>query len=281
MPANLPVEWSIIDEKYRREKDLAKKIELLKELMSVTPKHKGTENLMADLRKRMSRLEEELEKKSRRAGAAKKEVIKKTEDLLISILGFTQSGKSTLLKSLTNASVEINSKPYTTKEPITGVCFFEGANIQFVEIPSFFFKKHMNIAHTSDLLLILTNTKQELDKMEEILKENKLDGKNKIVLMNFINENIENKNYSELLNEIIKKSDVIRIFTKPIGKEVEKKAIVLKSRSSVKDLIERINKAWLKNFRFARIFDKTPFSGRKVGLEYVLKDGDIVEIHVL
>jgi ribosome-interacting GTPase 1 len=33
------------------------------------------------------------------------------------------------------------------------------------------------------------------------------------------------------------------------------------------------------DFRFARVFDDTRFSGRKVGLEYVLKDRDVLEIH--
>ena len=47
----------------------------------------------------------------------------------------------------------------------------------------------------------------------------------------------------------------------------------------MKDAIERINEEMLETFEFARIYDNSKFSGRKVGLDYVLKDGDILEVH--
>jgi len=147
MPANLPAEWFTIENEYRREKNLEKKIELMKKLISSTPKHKGTENLLADLKKKLSKLEEELEKKSRKL-KRRQETIKKTGDILVAIVGLTKSGKSSLINALTNASVEVSDKPYTTKEPVTGVCLFEGVAIQLVEIPSFFLRKHMSIVHS-------------------------------------------------------------------------------------------------------------------------------------
>jgi ribosome-interacting GTPase 1 len=177
MPANLPREWYVLEEKFRNEKDLKKKIGLLRELIGITPKHKGTEKLLAELRKRLAKLEETLEKKGR--GACKKvKLIKKSGDILVSILGFTQVGKSTLLKTLTNANVEISNKPYTTKEPVTGVCFYKGVYIQFVEIPSFFLKEHLSICHFSDLLLLLVRNEEELGKLEKAL-EGKLKDKPK------------------------------------------------------------------------------------------------------
>lgn len=281
MPVNAGPEYFAAEKRYHKARLIEERIEALKEMIKTVPKHKGTENLLADLRKKLSKLNDELERKSRRSVSSKKEFIKRSGDILVSIIGLTQSGKSTLLKSLTNSSVEIDSKPYTTKEPATGVRFFEGAYIQFVEIPSFFLKRHMNIAHNSDSILILANNQEELEKLEEILRENKLESKKKIVLMNTLENLKAKKDYSDRLNEIIKESNIIRVFTKPIGKEVEKKAVVLKNGGNVKDLIEKINKNWLKNFKFVRVFDNTQFSGRRVGLGYALKDRDIVEIHIL
>jgi ribosome-interacting GTPase 1 len=272
MPANLPAEWYLVEEEYRKTKELSKKIELLKKLISVTPKHKGTENLLADLRKKLSRLEDEMERKSRKA-RRKAESIKKTGDLLVSIIGLTQSGKSTLLKNLTNASVEISSVPYTTKEPVTGVCLFEGVSIQLVEIPSFFLRKHMTIAHSSDLILLLVREEKDSEKLFKVLEENNLTDKKRIVWPSSC------KDYQKLLNEILKECKIVRIFAKPVGKPAESKPIVMKEGSSIKDFIERINKNWLKTFKFARIFDDSKFSGRKVGLEYLLKDKDTVEVH--
>lgn len=277
MPTNLPKEYFLIEKEYGKAKTLDKKIELLRQLISAVPKHKGTEHLLADLRKRLSRFEDDLERKSKKSGKSGKGSIRKSGDILVSIIGLTQSGKSELLKSLTRANVDIGSTPYTTKEPITGVCFFEGINIQFVEIPSFFLKKDMSIAHNSNLLLILVKNRDELGKLDEILKENRLENKKRIVLENFQAGN----NHLELLNSVIKESNIVRVFTKPIGKPAEEKAVVMKSGSTVKNLIKKINEIWLKGFKFTRIFDNSRFSGRKVGLDYILKDKDTVEIHIL
>ena len=284
MPTNLPREWYLLEERFRNEKNLEKKIELLKELIGITPKHKGTENLLADLRRRLAKLEEMLEKKNKKTGRRVKS-LEKSGDILVSILGFTQVGKSTLLKTLTNASVEIDDRPYTTKEPATGVCFYKGVYVQFVEIPSFFLKEHLSICHSSDLLLLLVRNEEELKELEKILEQNKLKNKPKIVITKTINrsillENIEaSKEFSELLDGILRETKTIRVFMKPPGKEVEKRAVVLKDGATIKDLIEKLNVFWLRSFKFARIFDKTEFSGRRVGLDYQLKDEDVVELH--
>ena len=271
MPTNLPIEWSLAEKEYQNAKTLEEKIEALKKLISATPKHKGTENLRSDLRKRLSKLEDQLERRSKKTGR-RIETIKKTADILVPIIGLTQSGKSTLLKGLTNASVEISDKPYTTREPITGVSFFEGVNIQFVEIPSFFLRKDISIAQNSDVILLLVHSEQDLEKLREVLKQNKLEKKNKIIISKI-------KNQAEFFSKILKESNVVRIFTKPIGKKIAEKAVVLKNGSVMEDLVRHVNQSWLKSFKFARVFDKTKFSGRRVGLNYLLKDGDVVEIH--
>lgn len=82
----LKAEWFVIEKEYLEERNLEKKIELLKKLISATPKHKGTENLLADLRRRLSKLEEQLENKARKVGK-KQASIKKSCDLLVAILG--------------------------------------------------------------------------------------------------------------------------------------------------------------------------------------------------
>ncbi|MEM5812792.1 MAG: GTPase [Candidatus Aenigmatarchaeota archaeon] len=272
MPTNLTGEWYAIEKEYREEKDLRKKIELLKKLIAATPKHKGTENLLADLRRRLSKLEELLEKRSKKLGG-RQLGIKKEGDLLVSIVGMTKSGKSTLLKELTNANVDISEQPYTTKTPVTGVCFYSGVLIQFVEIPSFFLPRDLSIVHISDLILILANSEEERKEVEEVLEKNRI--QKKIVYWR-----IDWKDYNKLLEKIIQEAEVIRVFTKPIGKKVEERAIVLKNGSKLRDMIEKINSNWLNTFRFARVFDNSKTSGRRVGLNYELKDKDIIELHV-
>ena len=46
------------------------------------------------------------------------------------------------------------------------------------------------------------------------------------------------------------------------------------------NVINNIILDFLKDFKFARIFNNSKFSGSSVGLEYKLKDLDVVEIHV-
>lgn len=285
MPANLPAEWYALNEKIKEAKSLEEKIELLKKLISITPKHKGTENLLADLRKRLAKLRKLSEKKKKRIG--RKPLIEKVGDILVSIIGLTNSGKSLLLKKLTNASVEISERPFSTITPKTGVCFYKGVRIQFVEIPSFFTSEHLSIAHNSDILIILIRKLSELNEIKN--KIGKLyETKKKIIVFNG-NENFENflsfnlitqQNFTKLLNKILDESGIIRVFTKPPGKKVEEKALILKKGSKVRDAILKINKSFLENFKFAKIYDNSKFSPKKVGLDYELKDGDILEIHV-
>ncbi|MEM7816366.1 MAG: TGS domain-containing protein [Candidatus Aenigmatarchaeota archaeon] len=277
MPTNLTGEWYAIEKKYREEKDLKKKIELLKRLIAATPKHKGTENLLADLRRRLSKLEELSERRSKRSGG-KEAAIKKEGDLLVSIVGLTKSGKSILLKELTNANVEISEQPYTTKTPVTGVCFYSVVLIQFVEIPSFFLPRDLSIAHISDLILILANNEEERKEVEKVLEKNRIQNKKIYWKVDF--KDSRKQDYKMLLEKIIQEAEVIRVFTKPVGKKVEERAIVLKNGSTLRDMIEKINSNWLNTFRFARVFDNSKISGRRVGLNYKLNDKDIVELHV-
>ncbi|MEM7821446.1 MAG: GTPase [Candidatus Aenigmatarchaeota archaeon] len=276
MPANLPREWFILEEEMRNTKSIQEKIEKLERLIALTPKHKGTENLRAQLNKRLAKLRNEMEKSSRKEHIKSK--FEKNGDVLVSILGFTQIGKSTLLKNLTNASVEISNKPYTTKEIESGICKWNGVSIQFVEIPSFFLKRHLAVAKTSDLLVLLVRDEEDLKKLEYILNENNFAEKKKIVLFsNFLKNLFEVKDFSEFLNKILEEVNVFRIFTKPPKKEVSKDALVFKLKPKVRDVLKRINESFLETFKFAKVFRKKEI--KRVGLDYELEDGDIIEVH--
>jgi ribosome-interacting GTPase 1 len=73
---------------------------------------------------------------------------------------------------------------------------------------------------------------------------------------------------------------LIRIYCKEPGKKPEKKALVLRKGSTVEDAARNIHKDFLKYFRFARVWGSSKYSGERVGSEYVLKDKDILEIHI-
>lgn len=88
------------------------------------------------------------------------------------------------------------------------------------------------------------------------------------------------QNIDSLKEEIFKALKITRIFTKSPGKPPEENPIVIRGETSVEKVTERIHKDFLKRFRFARVWGSSKFEGQKVGLDFPLEDGDIVEIHV-
>jgi uncharacterized protein len=139
MPANLPPEAI---NKYR-EASLARKpeekIKKLQEFMSLFPKHKGTENLRAQVKRKISVLKKEIEdKKQKRTGSATgpKVFVEKEGDAQIVLLGPTNVGRSSLLSTLTNSKVAVLNYPYTTTEPTPGMFNYNDLQLQMVETPA-------------------------------------------------------------------------------------------------------------------------------------------------
>ncbi len=138
MPANLPAEarqkWYEASLARRPQE----KIQKLQEFMSLVPKHKGTENLRAQVKRKMALLRREIEeKKQKKAGVGGPKIfVEKEGDAQIVILGPTNVGRSSLLSLLTNSKVEISSYPYTTKEPTPGMFNYQDLQFQMVEAPA-------------------------------------------------------------------------------------------------------------------------------------------------
>jgi small GTP-binding protein len=74
---------------------------------------------------------------------------------------------------------------------------------------------------------------------------------------------------------------VIRIYTKePNKRDPSEKPFTLKRGATLQDLAKSIHREFIDNFAYARVWAKRlVFSPQKVGLTFVLDDGDIVEIH--
>jgi len=85
----------------------------------------------------------------------------------------------------------------------------------------------------------------------------------------------------ELGKKLIQNLGIIRIYTKePGSKENTGRPFALKQGSTINDLAKNIHKEFVYNFLFAMVWAKRlPFSPKKVGLSFVLEDGDVVEIH--
>ena len=279
MPANLPAEWYAIEKKYLEAKTLDEKIFWLEKLISVTPKHKGTEKLLANLRKRLSKLKNLKEEKKRKVGRQFFE-FKKEGDIVVCFLGVANSGKSYLINKITNSNLESSEVPYETKLPKSVMKLQDGILFQLVEIPSSLENKFLQIARISDFNFFILDLTQDIEFQLNIINELKEKGIKFEILKNEKREKfkIENEEIEsdKILEYVWNKLNKIRVFTKPPGKSVENKAIILERGSKVIDVIKKINKEFIKNFKFAKIIRNGKTT--KVGLDFILEDKDIIEI---
>jgi ribosome-interacting GTPase 1 len=81
---------------------------------------------------------------------------------------------------------------------------------------------------------------------------------------------------------LFKTLNIVRVYTKePSEREHSKKPFILKKDSTIYDLAKNIHSDFKENFNFARVWSKRlVFSPQKVGPTFILRDGDVVEIHL-
>jgi len=137
MVTNLPAEAKAKWAEVVACRSTSEKIRLMREFISLVPKHKGTSNLLANVRRRIAILERELErKKSRKKGGYGGFSIPKEGAGQIIIIGPTNAGRSSLLASLTNAKVKASPVYFATRKPIVGMLPYRDIQFQLVEAPA-------------------------------------------------------------------------------------------------------------------------------------------------
>jgi len=134
MPANLPPQYFEAEKRYRLAKDPEDKIGALQAMLAIMPKHKGTDKLHAELRRKIAKLSDEAERKYATARKAGLYIGREGAGQVI-LVGVANVGKSQLLASVTEASPEIAPYPYTTKTAVPGMMKFEDIQIQLVDTP--------------------------------------------------------------------------------------------------------------------------------------------------
>ncbi len=133
MPANLPPQYFEAEKKLRLAKNPADKIVALEEMLAIMPKHKGTDHLHAELRKKIARLTEAAEKKLATKRASM--LIDKEGAAQVVVIGLPNAGKSQLVCSVTNASPTVAEYPFTTQNATPGMMEFENIKIQLIDTP--------------------------------------------------------------------------------------------------------------------------------------------------
>jgi ribosome-interacting GTPase 1 len=136
MPANLTPQYMEAEAEYKKAQSAEERLECLKKMWALLPKHKGTDKLQADLKAKMSeaREEAEQEKKSGKKGGVSYKIPRQGAGQYI-LVGAPNAGKSLLVSKLTRATPEVAAYPFTTREPIPGMMPWEDVQAQLVDTP--------------------------------------------------------------------------------------------------------------------------------------------------
>jgi ribosome-interacting GTPase 1 len=172
MPANLPPEYFEAEKRFKQAGTPSEKIVALEDLLSTIPKHKGTDKLRADLRRRLSQLRKEAASK-KKGGRGDRYVVQKEGAVQIALVGFPNSGKSSLLACLTNANPVIADYPLSTLVPLPGMMPFEDIQFQLVDLPPIGNEATdgwvSGILRYADAMLLVINLTEDPDIQAELL----------------------------------------------------------------------------------------------------------------
>jgi uncharacterized protein len=134
MPANLTPEYEKAELRYRQATSEEDRLAALQAMLSAIPKHKGTEKMQADLKRRISEHRRE-EQKSAHAKGPDPFHIPKSGAGQVVLVGPPNTGKSSLLAATTHAPVKVAEYPFTTVVPQPGMWHKDDVQIELVDTP--------------------------------------------------------------------------------------------------------------------------------------------------
>jgi len=328
MPINLPPEAVEAEKRYRAAKSTEEKIACLEEFISTIPKHKGTDKLRADLRRRLSKLK--AASQTRKSVSRRESVfrIDKEGAGQVVVVGPPNVGKSALVATLTNATPEVADYPYTTWTPTPGMMPVENIQIQLIDTPplsrDYVEPELLDLIRRSDLILLVVDLQtypiQQLEDTIAILQEhrivpfhledryteqrrltfipllvlvNKSDDESSDEDFEVLCELLEDdwpllpvsaatgRNLERLKEVVFERLEIIRVYSKPPGKEPDLSApFVLGKGSTVADFAGKVHQDFFKKLTAARVWGSAVYDGQMVGRDHVLQDGDVVELRI-
>lgn len=135
MAANLTHAYRKAEEEYRRAQTPAEQVACLENMLTVIPRHKGTEHLQADLKTRLKEARAEAQSEKTSASKGRSFRIPRQGAGTVVLIGAPNSGRSRIVAELTNAEPEVAVYPFTTREPFPAMMPCDGALVQLIDTP--------------------------------------------------------------------------------------------------------------------------------------------------
>lgn len=161
MPANLTPQYLKAEEEYRRAGTPEEELKWLQIMLQEIPKHKGTDKLQAELKRKISEVKKQLQSERSTGRKTRGIRIPRQGAGTAILLGGPNAGKSALLRALTRATPEVAPYPFTTKTPIPGMMPWEDVFVQLIDTPPVtpdYFEPYMHgLIRSADLALLLVD----------------------------------------------------------------------------------------------------------------------------
>jgi hypothetical protein len=182
MATNVSPEYRKAEQAYKKARSTDEKVSALREMLRTIPKHKGTEKLQADIKRRLARHREQEEQEAKKRGFSVH--VPREGAAQLALLGAPNAGKSRLAAALSGVDLEHADYPYTTHRPQPVIAHYEDVPMQLVDLPPVS-KEHTeswigSLARNADLLLLVVDAAHPdaLESVEEtvdVLREMRIE----------------------------------------------------------------------------------------------------------
>lgn len=313
MPANLTPEYLAAEQEFKQARTPAEKIEALERMLSTVPKHKGTEKLQADIKRRLSQARKESQKKGA-THAVPFYLVEREGAGQVALIGPPNAGKSQLVRALTHARPEVADYPFTTRMPTPGMMSYQNVQIQLVDLPPIsreftesWLPQVIRNAHAG-LLVVDPGDPEVLDQIgfiEEVIAERRL-APPKLLVANKADLEGAQENFAALeelyrdryrclavsaltghnldrfARALFDMLEIVRLYTKAPGKKADLTSpFILRRGQTVLDAARQVHKDFAENLKFARLHSASGgHDGVMVERTRVVEDEDILEFHI-
>ena len=313
MPANLTPEFREAEQRFRAAQTGEEKLVALEAMLRAIPKHKGTEKMQADIKRRIAKLKAEATRRPVTARQRASHHLSREGAGQVALVGPPNSGKSSLVAAVTNARPVVADYPFSTREPLSGMMPYENLQIQLVDLPplapGFAPPWMFSLIRRADAILLVLDLSDEglvgrAEGLKTLLAEGKVSlsgaviagtradvpgaADNLSLLPEILGQEIpavaisavRGDNLPVLQRLLFEALAVIRIYTRAPGKRPDLTApFVLPRGTTLVEAAAAVHKDFAANLKFARVWGKGTFDGQMVQRDHVLHDGDVVELH--